>query len=663
MANITNITSTYYHKSDDLDTNYYNFINRAKECDLFNGNVSIYWEGNEWDLGHHTKYQIRNNKKTKINFSKFQKFSDKIIDEVKALVAHKHMAPRSYYANSKRKKNTATGGKNFSPLLSVIYLLCDALLVDNKDSLIHLNLYHYDLVGKQIHKKYKSVNNYINAINLTRKILDKYGLGKVHPQFGRPKYQLIEPKDHKMPSILAVLSLSQVFYQKNLSQKDIYTICWFTIGMLSPCRINEILTLDNNCIVQDPNKVKGLKLWPLKGGDVVVKWAITQEWEELLTSAVTRLKKQTLRIRKITKFYFNPKNKGRIYLPAELKHLENRPLQSGQIQTIIGSKFVPSAVKKELKVARYNHLGGGDYYTYQSVVTGILKLLPEEFRSSDYYCREIELNWVNALWIGPLGWNTNDQICDNIPTKINDQQILNDLNYNEENETIFMRHQLKNYETGDYYHFTTHQVRHFIVTLGAFKGLTNQLLSLWRHSKNIDQSDQYVHLTKNHKSELIHATLEYDKRYARDILTAESDYWSKQTKVMAKETSLSEKEVKSIRLQHLRPIKHGACKNPRSLDCPMQTNCHNCQDLVLVVGDDNKIQEKIKERDRCESMLVEHIIKIEKGEMAENNHVIKQLEVLHKRLNIQIELMTDPNVKDGTLRFMPPTQNITINQK
>ena len=416
---------------DGFETDDYlaEFIKKAKQSDFFfNSDFEINWENNEWDL---SRFIIkRNNLKTKIKFTDFdgEFFSEPFMDQFKALFCF-------YYQNTK-----TTNFDNFINCLRGVY---QTLKSKGLFSISQLNDFHLDFTFNKLKKRFKDASKFTSLIELIFcDIAGRKNQIIYVPLFwsGPKLRKKNEALPKKMPSLQCIFSLAQIWHKEQLSTRDLWTISWFALSIISPSRINEILTLSTRCVVKH-QKGTGLLLEPLKGGNGTVKWALSEDWAYILQKTVDGLKKETKHLHKIIKFYSQEKNSGKIFLDGGMEQKEGKPLSTADICRILGTKQLPSQFieNNNIKMVKFDIVNSQKFYDYNQVKEAVFSLLPNEIKTGQFYCNQIQLKWEDALFIAPYCWNRNkSHAFYNIPSKVSDTQIREDLTNQEDN--IFIRH-------------------------------------------------------------------------------------------------------------------------------------------------------------------------------------------------------------------------------
>ena len=128
-----------------------------------------------------------------------------------------------------------------------------------------------------------------------------------------------------MPDPEALQALAEPFVVAQQTA-DVIPSCVAAILLGAPDRISEVLTLPLDCEVR-PNtealraKAHGLRWWPVKGAEPMIKWMIPS-MASVVQTAMDRIIRHTRKAREIAKWYEN--NPGRVYLPQELHYLREK---------------------------------------------------------------------------------------------------------------------------------------------------------------------------------------------------------------------------------------------------------------------------------------------------------------------------------------------------
>lgn len=130
----------------------------------------------------------------------------------------------------------------------------------------------------------------------------------------------------KMPSLAVLEALPKAFHAAT-QPKDILYSSIAAILCSAPDRINEVLLLAENCEVHDKTsagkEAYGLRWWPAKGAEPMVKWIIPS-MAPVVAESIARIRRLTEDARQIAKWYESNPNK--LYLPSAFEHFRAQEL-------------------------------------------------------------------------------------------------------------------------------------------------------------------------------------------------------------------------------------------------------------------------------------------------------------------------------------------------
>ncbi|WP_323794754.1 hypothetical protein [Nisaea sp.] len=359
----------------------------------------------------------------------------------------------------------------------------------------------------------------------------------------------------------------------------------------------------------------------------------------------------------------------KLYLPERLKHLDDQPLTLAEAFSIIGltekdltkPKSIRYITTDELKAigqtkAPDRGTFGKSYlitYSFESLETLVLRKLQDQFPIID---PETELPFSEALFC--LGYNA--QIADkatlwNVPFWVNYNSIITALSGqekgNQEAKTIFSRNELLNSRTGKPWKLKTHQMRHLLNTLAQGKYLSQALIAFWSGRKSIGQNAAYDHLPQE---AVIEAWQALDKKSGM-TLNVTGPLAEK-----AQQRSINEvityDEALKLELGSIHVTSKGLCRHNFALTpCPKDKDCDNCGESMPIAHDDRFVAET-KKGIRLHRNALENSLKAQaEGEPGIERWISKHERKL-RRLQLKLELMTDPDTPPGTIISMPPPE-------
>jgi hypothetical protein len=148
-------------------------------------------------------------------------------------------------------------------------------------------------------------------------------------------------RQEKLPSASGLQALA-VAFRIAADPTDVIISSAAALMCATPDRIGEVLTMRSDCEVMQERSGKdaayGLRWWPAKGGEPMIKWVIPS-MAEIVKEALTHIRERTAAARRIAKWYED--NPGRLYIPEDLEHLRLKAhVDLSSVMLLTGQKKV-----------------------------------------------------------------------------------------------------------------------------------------------------------------------------------------------------------------------------------------------------------------------------------------------------------------------------------
>ncbi|WP_151743084.1 hypothetical protein, partial [Acinetobacter sp. TUM15113] len=424
----------------------------------------------------------------------------------------------------------------------------------------------------------------------------------------RTQEKHIEGSKSKIPHLEEILALADIHYSSDHIPDRIVT-CFAALAMFAPSRGSEILSLPIDCIVkstQHEQEIMGIKWLPLKGGDPLIKFAVTKEYEELATDAIRYLKEIGKPARNAARWY--SENPDLLYLPDHLLHLRNQPITLWEAAQILGkensingchafrygfSKPIGRTTEKERMNDKASHWVA--IYKFEELENFITTKLPQTFPIFDGRTKQY---WHESLFVFPKNILKPDaDILLNVPVSIDINQINKQLGSNPQGITVFTRNK-KQFSNGQKMYITTHQFRHLLNTLAQSKALAQELIAFWSGRKSVKQNDVYNHLSQEAIIEAF-TTLENEVKSLNQIGNLEE-----KAIAVSKINSISYEQALKIELGSVHLTQYGVCRHDYSLTpCPKDKDCGNCGEFSVMKGNSAHTKEAVYQVQILENAL------------------------------------------------------------
>ena len=386
-------------------------------------------------------------------------------------------------------------------------------------------------------------------------------------------------RKEKMPSQAALDALPQV-YRMATEPVDVIVSSVAAILCASPDRISEVLTLPVDCEVWQKDRhtgkdVYGLRWWPAKGADPMVKWIIPS-MVEVVQETIRKIREVTDEGRKVAKWYED--HPGELYLETDIEHLrEQERLSLHELADVIGlvDRVSANTWCKSFKVKVTRERGIG-MVRFVDVQNAVISMLPKGFPLLD---KEKGLKYSEAL----LVVRTNELAQQRGTYKCAVETIsINQINYGlgarveHGFPSIFSRFGFAEPD-GSPIKVTTHQFRHYLNTLAQAGGMSQLDIAKWSGRKNIRQNAAYDHVTPGQMVQKIRYAIGDDSTVFGPIAE------------LSKKMLIPRDEFARLVVPTAHTTDFGYCIHDYTMSpCQQHRDCIHCTDLICVKGDEEK---------------------------------------------------------------------------
>ncbi len=458
-------------------------------------------------------------------------------------------------------------------------------------------------------------------------------------------------RDAKMPDEQWLDWMAEMFANDLQASRDRFTTSIFGLLMCAPSRITEIQNLPANCLhyeVDDQGtKCVGLRFHGGKGFGCDIKWS-SEVFNETAIEAVRRLTVLSEAGRKLARWY--EENPDNFYRHESCPAVgETQSLTDEQACMALG--LSSEALRPSSRLRQYFKA----YEPYQ-----VLKARGESLTLAflNTYCRsqlpegwpwknkELQVKFSGALccfrWNELRGDMPPSPVLLWVPSK---STFTTDLNYIDgQEQSIWKRNGYKNLD-GSEISMTSHQVRHYLNTIGQQNALGELYIARWSGRANIHQNATYNHMT----------TDEYV------ALAKGVGVGSALVKIKANlPVTFADLEAVGEGIAHV--TEYGFCVHDFSmLPCQKHRDCLNCTEQVCVKGDDSKLQRLTQQREGIRLQLKKTQEASSSGEFDVGSvdrwtaHQTKTLE----RVEQLIQIIESPDTANGAVIRMRHDQEFS----
>ena len=463
-----------------------------------------------------------------------------------------------------------------------------------------------------------------------------HGLKKPDALGSRISIESLQARQDKLPSAAALRALAGIFLDA-VAAVDVLVSSFIALMLCAPERINEVLRLARNCLVEGEGRYAGcLGLrWPgSKGSDDTTKWLPTQ-MIELARSAISNLLQVTRPAHDIAAWYTAHPEK--LFLHEGCSHLRQREvLELSEVALILWGDA--SAINSAQQWCRSTHHllpldlpGDGVRYRFDDVQRAVLSMLPATFPfvpgDPGLYCED-------ALAVFRM--NESHSIKSTYQCMfvcVDYQVVTNGLGGREGRTSIFERFDYKE-DDGTKIVLRSHSLRHYLNMLAQIGGLTSAEVAIFSGRKDERQNRAYDHRTSDEVQAPISLALKAG--FTGDLMVGGS------------RQLISRDEFLGLGVPAAHTTTYGMCThNFASEPCQMYRDCINCEEQVCIKGDAHKEFNLRLLEEETENLLQkakEACAEEEYGAIKWVQHQTKTLE----RVRAMLAILADPSVPPGS---------------
>jgi hypothetical protein len=449
-------------------------------------------------------------------------------------------------------------------------------------------------------------------------------------------------REEKLPSAYALDSLARAFRAAS-DPVDLVVTSVAAILCSAPDRVSEVLCLRENCEVRqkkgaDGAIAYGLRFWPSKGADPMVKW-IVPSMASIVEEALNRIRGATKEAREVAAWY--EANPTALFLPSQLEHLRRKAVWTRE--EIGAALFVrPMSVNAVTAWCKTNDVplekrGSGNYVAnFADVERAILKLMPERFPVLDV---ETGLRFSQALCVvrrHELNGSKTTYRC--VVDAITQGFVATGLGNRSEHGFGSIFERLGLFEAdGTPIAIRSHQFRHYLNTLAQNGGLSELDIAKWSGRKDIGQNSAYNHMSDRDVQSRLTELIEGEARARGKEM------------VVARVNIVPRAKFAEMGIQAAHTTDFGFCAHDYALSpCQVHMDCINCNEQVCIKGDEIGEMNLRANLNEVQMLLLEaEVAETEKAYGA--TRWVRHQRVAHERLTQLLGILEDPRVPRGAV--------------
>jgi len=455
-------------------------------------------------------------------------------------------------------------------------------------------------------------------------------------------------REDMMPSSAALDALPKAF--RIATEPGDVLFCSVAATLCAaPDRINEVLLLPSLCEVwqkarPDAEQSYGLRWWPAKGAEPMVKW-IVPSMVTVVQEAISKIRALTEESRRIAKWY--EENPGKLYLPEECERFRNVDwLSMSDVKEVIGLASKYSSIQCCNKLGLTIAQNGKDKRVrYAEFERAVLGLLPQGF---PFLYEAIGLKYSDALFvvrINELHVQRGTYRCMIEPVTINQINTGFGTRARHGFPSIFTRLGFSEPD-GSPISVTTHQFRHYLNTLAQAGGMSQLDIAKWSGRKDVRQNAMYDHVTPDQML-----------RKIRDSVGDDSQMFGPLAEI-PKKVLIPRDEFARLRIPTAHTTDLGFCVHDYTMSpCQLHRDCIHCEDLVCVKGDEEKMMRLRQSLEEARELLRKAEDALAVGYAGSDRWLVHHQSTA-ERLSELCSIMDDPDVPLGAVVQLAPPRGV-----
>ena len=450
--------------------------------------------------------------------------------------------------------------------------------------------------------------------------------------------EALTARQAKLPSAATLRALGAIFYEA-AEPVDVLVSSNTALMLCAPERINELLRLRRNCLVEGNGEYRGklgLRWSGSKGFEDSTKWLPT-EMAPIARQAVANITQVTAPAQKLTSWYTT--NPTKLYLHEGAQHLRDREVltpteialvlwgdETAMIQACNWAQCTNKLTKLDLGGRRIE-------FFFKDVELAVIAMLPATFPfvpgAPELLCKDsMAVMRTNEL-------HAAKATCLCMFTCADYTAITSHLGRCKDRTSIFERFGYVE-DDGSLIKLKSHSLRHYLNMLAQTGGLSSTEIAIFSGRKDVKQNRAYDHMT----SDEVQAPI---SRALKNGFTSELEPVSG-----ARRNLVARSEFKGLGLTAAHTTEYGWCAHDfASEPCQMYRDCINCEEQECIKGEEQK-----EANLRMLKSETEYLLKQAREALGEEGYgadtwVRHQTDTL-ERANALLMILDDPAVPVGS---------------
>lgn len=464
-----------------------------------------------------------------------------------------------------------------------------------------------------------------------------HGLKRPEEVGSRISIQALKARKEKLPSGATLRALAYAFHEAT-EPADVMASSAAALMLCAPERINEVLRLRRNCLVDGDGEYRGcvgLRWAGSKGFENTTKW-LPSDMTDVARKAIANLIRVSNPAHELARWYStNPK---KLFLHKGVKHLRSQHvLTLSEVALVLwGNKDAKPQANlwaEGFELEKQPLEGRRIGYLFADVERAVLSLLPATF---PFMLGAPELRCKDAIAISrtnELHANRATYLC--MFSCVDYETITNRFGGRKERVSIFER---LNYteDDGSPIELNSHSLRHYLNTLAMMGGLSSAEIALLSGRKDEKQNQYYDRMT----SQEVQAPV---SRALKAGFTAELE----PIEALGRKL-VSRNKFRALGLTAAHTTEYGWCThNFASEPCQMYRDCMNCQEQECVKGESHKEANLRLLKSETEYLLKQAKFALNDEEYGADAWVKHQSATL-ERVSAMLTILENPEVPVGS---------------
>ena len=463
-----------------------------------------------------------------------------------------------------------------------------------------------------------------------------HGIEKPAELGSRISKQAMEARQKKLPSEATLRALGGIFHQA-VNAPDVVVSSIAALMLCAPDRINEVVRLRRNCIVDGEGEFRGklgLRWSGSKGFEDTTKW-IPTEMSPVARAAVKNLTDVSAHARALAAWY--TANPNHLYIHDGAHHLRGKetltPREIGLLLWGDETACNQANVWAQTTVKLTKHMLGARAigFKFEDVERAVIAMLPDTF---PHMPGDPELLCEDALAIIRANEMHADRATYLCMFSCVDQAVVTNAFGRDDRDSIFVRFDYTE-DDGSPIELRSHSLRHYLNMLAQVGGLSSAEIAIFSGRKDVKLNRAYDHMDSREVQAPISKALKAG--FTSEIVpTAPRD-----------RKLVTRSEFKGLGLAAAHTTEFGWCSlDFASSPCQMYRDCLNCTAQECVKGDVDK-----EANLRLHKAETEYLLKKAKEALSDEEYgadawVAHQSSTLG-RISAFLKVFEDPAVVDG----------------